>query len=180
MDKLEKQVQLISKSGNNRRIMPLAGREILGYDECPRFDIKTPPLKLDVNANLVKAKVKKHWYAIVYPGTKTMFDDDKGKFQNKQSKYFIKNESGWEEFINKQRKEPKFLDESDYYHMQSLSENDMVSQAKTTPGLGQIRQDLRFQLGSWLADNRDKIMQKAMEGLDEKYGKDAIDGEIAS
>jgi len=55
--------------------MPLSDREIMGYDECPRFDLEAPPLSVDINANLVKAKIHKHWYAIVYPGTKTMFDD---------------------------------------------------------------------------------------------------------
>jgi len=55
--------------------MPLSDREIMGYDECPRFDMKVPPLTVDNDANLVKAKVHKHWYAIVYPGTRTMFDD---------------------------------------------------------------------------------------------------------
>lgn len=180
LTKLKNLVQLISGSGNNRRLMPLSGREILGYDECPRFDLETPLLKVDTNANLVKARVKKHWYAIVYPGTKTMFDDQDGKFQAKQNKYFIKNESGWGEFISKNRQKPTFLDESDYYHVQSLSENDMQTQAKTTPGLGQIRQDLRFQLGEWLVNNRDKIMQRTMNKIDEKYGRDSIDGTKAT
>jgi len=43
-------VQLESGSDNNRKIMPLSDREIMGYDECPKFDMKVPPPTVDINA----------------------------------------------------------------------------------------------------------------------------------
>lgn len=72
------------------------------------------------------------------------------------------------------------MDESHYYTMSSMDEAAMDKAIKTTPGLGQIQQDLKHQLGSWLVDNRDRIMAHHMAVIDQKYGKDKIDGNIAS
>lgn len=147
---------LVATNQNTRREMPIAGRDVLAHDECPRFKFEIPPVKVDNEANLVKAKVKKHWYAIVYPGTKTMFDNTKGEFQSGKTEHFIKKEDGWEKYVSK--KSVDHLDDSEYYTMESMDENKMSQAVKSTPGLGQIRQDLRYQLGEWLVNNREKIM----------------------
>jgi len=99
---LLKKKTLVATNGNNRKIMPLSGREVLAFNECPRFDMEPPEVTVDNDANLVKAKVHKHWYAIVYPGTKTMFDDrETGKFVSGKTHHFIKNETGWDQYVSK-------------------------------------------------------------------------------
>lgn len=72
----------------------------MSFDECPKFEIPLAPLIPNIDAQLVKAKVKKHWYSIVYPGTKTMFDDvSTGKFKSGENKHFLKKDSDWEKYV---------------------------------------------------------------------------------
>lgn len=108
-----------------------------------------------------------------------MFDDQStGKFTSGQTKHFLKKDKDWEKYVPK--KDTSHMDESHYYTMQSMDEAAWEKEMADHPGMGQIRQDLKHQLGSWLVDNRDKIMAHQMKLMDEKYGRDDIDGKIAS
>jgi len=125
---------LVAGNVNTRKLMPTSDREVIGFDECPRFDIDIPGVTISDNANLVKAKVKKHWYAIVYPGTKTMFDDLDGKFVSGKTNHFIKDDSGWKKYVSTRKVD--HLDDSAYYTMESMDENKMNKEVERTPGLG--------------------------------------------
>lgn len=161
---------------NNRNIMPDGDREVLSYNTCPKFVTDVVPPAMDIDAQRIKATIKQNWYGIVYPGTKTMFDDvSTGAFTYNKPKYFMKNDSHWEEY-NKMKSKAGPLDMSkfnnQFYKLEGIKEDEME---KISP---QVRQDLRFQLGEWLVNNRAKIMEREQQNLDEKYGKDKIDGEM--
>lgn len=77
LEELERKVTGGDKgSPNNRKIMPYEDREVLSHDECTRFIYPSEEIATIPDAQYVKAHLTNHYYAIVYPGTKTMFDYD--------------------------------------------------------------------------------------------------------
>lgn len=60
---------------NARNLMPPEDREILSHDECKKFKYPEPEPQPPLDAQYVKAKATLNYYSIVYPKTRTIFDD---------------------------------------------------------------------------------------------------------
>jgi len=60
---------------NARSIMPSEDRDIVSHDECKKFVYPEPEPTAPLDAQYVKSKATLNYYAIVYPKTRTIFDD---------------------------------------------------------------------------------------------------------
>jgi len=60
---------------NARDVMPPEDRDIVSHDECKKFTYPSPEPGAPLDAQYVKAKATLNYYAIVYPKTRTIFDD---------------------------------------------------------------------------------------------------------
>jgi len=74
LEELEKKVT--DGINNNRRVMPSEDREVFSHDECNRFIYPDTPIGPPPDAQYVKAHLTNHYYAIIHPDSKTMFDSN--------------------------------------------------------------------------------------------------------
>jgi len=111
--------------------MPLgASRKVFSHDECKKFPV-TPILPPEDNgAQYLKAQSKVNYYAIAHNEVKTIFDEE-GVDE-------VKLKKGTDHTIT----------------LKKLNENQMRS---ISP---RITDDLRYQLGEWLVDNRKRIQDR--------------------